>query len=60
MSASPFVLFGNIHLVTMLGILLTSIFLPKIYKNKPEVQKSIMSKIIAMILISHVVISPYK
>ncbi|NCX30728.1 MAG: TIGR02206 family membrane protein [Proteobacteria bacterium] len=60
MSASPFVLFGNIHLVTMLGILLTSIFLPKIYKTKSEEQKSIMTKIIAMILIAHVVISPYK
>ena len=54
MSASPFVLFGNIHLVTMLGILLTSIFLPKIYKTKSEEQKSIMTKIIAMILIAHV------
>ena len=60
MSASPFVLFGNIHLVTMLGILLTSIFLPKIYKTKSEEQKSIMTKLIAMILIAHVVISPYK
>jgi len=60
MSASPFVLFGNIHIVTMLSILAASVFIPLIYKNKSVAQKSVMTKIIACIVIAHVVISPYK
>ena len=60
MSASPFVLFGNIHIVTMLSILAGSVFIPLIYKNKSVAQKSVMTKIIACIVIAHVVISPYK
>jgi hypothetical integral membrane protein (TIGR02206 family) len=60
MSASPFILFGNIHIITMMGILAVSIFLPLIYKNKSDLQKSVMTKIIAFTLIAHVVISPYK
>ena len=60
MNASPFILFGNIHIITMLVILAVSILLPMIYKNKSEVQKSVMTKMIAYIVIAHVVISPYK
>ena len=60
MNASPFILFGNIHIITMLVILAVSILLPMIYKNKSEVQKSLMTKMIACIIIAHVVISPYK
>lgn len=60
MNASPFILFGNIHIMTMLFILATSIFLPLIYKSKSEIQKSVMTKMIAYIVIAHVVISPYK
>jgi hypothetical integral membrane protein (TIGR02206 family) len=60
MNASPFILFGNIHIITMLIILAVSILLPMIYKNKSEVQKSVMTKMIAYIVIAHVVISPYK
>ena len=60
MNASPFILFGNIHIITMLVILAVSILLPTIYKNKSEVQKSLMTKMIAYIVIAHVVISPYK
>ena len=60
MNASPFILFGNIHIITMLVILAVSIILPMIYKNKSEVQKSLMTKMIAYIIIAHVVISPYK
>ena len=60
MNASPFILFGNIHIMTMLVILAISIFLPLIYKNKSEIQKSVMTKMIAYIVIAHVVISPYK
>lgn len=60
MNASPFVLFGNIHIITMLVILSVSILLPLIYKNKSETQNSVMTKVIAYIIIAHVVISPYK
>ena len=60
MNANPFILFGNIHIITMLVILAVSILLPMIYKNKSEVQKSVMTKMIAYIVIAHVVISPYK
>jgi hypothetical integral membrane protein (TIGR02206 family) len=60
MNASPFILFGNIHIITMLVILAVSILLPMIYKNKSEVQKSLMTIMIAYIVIAHVVISPYK
>ena len=60
MNASPFILFGNIHIMTMLVILAISIFLPLIYKSKSEIQKSLMTKMIAYIVIAHVVISPYK
>ena len=60
MNTSPFILFGNIHIITMLVILAGSILLPMIYKNKSEVQKSVMTKMIAYIVIAHVVISPYK
>jgi len=60
MNASPFILFGNIHIITMLVILAVSILLPMIYKDKSEVQKSVMTKMIAYIVIAHVVISPYK
>ena len=48
MSASPFVLFGNIHIITMLSILAASVFIPLIYKNKSVAQKSVMTKIIAL------------
>jgi len=60
MNASPFILFGNIHIITMLVILAVSILLPMIYKNKSEVQKAVMTKMIAYIVIAHVAISPYK
>lgn len=60
MNASPFILFGNIHIMTLLVILAISIFLPLIYKSKSEIQKSVMTKMIAYIVIAHVVISPYK
>lgn len=60
MNASPFILFGNIHIMTMLVILAISIFLPLVYKSKSEIQKSVMTKMIAYIVIAHVVISPYK
>jgi hypothetical integral membrane protein (TIGR02206 family) len=60
MTASPFVLFGNIHIITILSILAVSIFLPLIYKKKPDAQKSVITKIIAYVILAHLVISPYK
>ena len=60
MYGTSFEIFGNVHLITMVVILLISIFFPKIYKNKTDKQKQLMSKIVAAIIASHVIISPYK
>tara|TARA_B100000767_G_scaffold162632_1_gene152655 strand:+ start:5365 stop:6066 length:702 start_codon:yes stop_codon:yes gene_type:complete len=60
MNASPFVMFGNIHLLTILGVVLVSIFLPLSYKNKSANAKSLMSKLLAFTILAHVIISPYK
>jgi hypothetical integral membrane protein (TIGR02206 family) len=60
MNASPFVMFGNIHLVTIVAVILVSIFFPLSYKNKSENAKAIMNKIIAFVILAHVIISPYK
>lgn len=60
MTASPFILFGNIHIITIVGILAVTIFLPLIYKEKSDAQKSVMTKIIAYIILAHLIISPFK
>ena len=60
MFGTPFEIFGNIHLITIITIILVSVFLPRIYKNKSDESKSIMNKIIAGIIALHVIISPYK
>ncbi|MDA7542545.1 TIGR02206 family membrane protein [Gammaproteobacteria bacterium] len=60
MNASPFILFGNIHLITMALIASVAIFLPLACKNQSTSNKSLISKIIAFIILSHVIISPYK
>ena len=60
MNASPFILFGNVHLITMAIIVLVAVFLPLVCKNQPISNKSLISKIIAFIILSHVIISPYK
>ena len=60
MNANPFILFGTIHIVTIIAITFVSIFLPLIYKTKSEYQKSIMTKAIAFVIFCHVIISPYK
>ncbi|MDA8998166.1 TIGR02206 family membrane protein [Gammaproteobacteria bacterium] len=60
MNASPFILFGNIHLITMALIASVAIFLPLACKNQSISNKSLISKIIAFIILSHVIISPYK
>ena len=60
MFGSPFQIFGTVHLITIAAVILVSILLPKIYKNKSESQKAIMNKVIAAIIFLHVAISPYK
>ena len=60
MYGTSFEIFGNVHLITMVVILLVSIFFPKIYKNKTDKQKQLMSRIVAAIIAAHVIISPYK
>ena len=60
MNASPFILFGNVHLITMALIALVAVFLPLVCKNQSTSNKSLISKIIAFIILSHVIISPYK
>ena len=60
MFGSPFEIFGSVHLLTILSIVLVSIFLPKFYKNKSDEQISLMRKIVAGIIAAHVIISPYK
>ncbi len=60
MNASPFILFGNVHLVTIAIIILVAVLLPLVCKNQSTSNKSLISKIIAFIILSHVIISPYK
>ena len=60
MNASPFILFGNVHLITMALIASVAIFFPLACKNQSTSNKSLISKIIAFIILSHVIISPYK
>ena len=60
MFGTPFEIFGTVHLLTIVTVILISVLLPKFYKNKTEDQKSTMSKIIAAIIFLHVIISPYK
>ena len=60
MFGTPFQLFGTVHLLTIFTVIAVSIFLPKLYKDKSEDQKSLMNKIIASIIAAHVIISPYK
>ena len=60
MFGTPFELFGTVHLITIAVVILTSILLPKFYKNKSDYQISMMKKIIAGVIVAHVIISPYK
>ena len=60
MFGTPFELFGTVHLITIAVVIITSIFLPKFYKNKSNHQISMMKKIIAGVIAAHVIISPYK
>ena len=60
MFGTPFEIFGTVHLLTILSIVVVSFFLPKFYKNKSDKQISLMTKVVAGIIAAHVIISPYK
>ena len=60
MFGTPFEIFGTVHLITIIVIIVVSIFLPKFYKNKSEEQKSLMKKIIVGVIAAHLIISPFK
>ena len=60
MFGTTFEIFGTVHLLTILSIVVVSIFLPKFYKNKSDKQISLMTKVVAGIIAAHVIISPYK
>ena len=60
MFGTPFEIFGTVHLLTILSVVLVAVFLPKFYKNKSDEQISLMRKIVAGIIAAHVIISPYK
>ena len=60
MFGTPFEIFGTVHLITIIVIIVVSIFLPKFYKNKSEEQKSLIKKIIVGVIAAHLIISPYK
>ena len=60
MFGTEFELFGTVHLITILTIIMVSVFLPKFFKDRPIEQKSIMTKVVAVIIAAHVIISPYK
>ena len=60
MFGTPFEIFGTVHLLTILSIVVVSIFLPKFYKNKSDKHISLMTKVVAGIIAAHVIISPYK
>ena len=60
MFGADFELFGTVHLITIGVIIIVSIFLPRLYKNKSTEEKSVMAKIIAAVIAAHVIISPYK
>ena len=60
MFGTPFELFCTVHLITIAVVIITYIFLPKFYKNKFDLQISMMKKIIVGVIAAHVIISPYK
>tara|TARA_B100000902_G_scaffold213332_1_gene202879 strand:- start:404 stop:1105 length:702 start_codon:yes stop_codon:yes gene_type:complete len=60
MFGTPFELFGTVHLITIAVIIVVSVLLPRIYKDKSINQKSTMNKVIAGVIALHVIISPYK
>ena len=50
MFGTPFEIFGTVHLITIASIIIVSVFLPKIYKNKSNDQKAMMKKFIAAVI----------
>lgn len=60
MNDQPFVLFSGVHLFSMLIIVLITTWLTIAYKDKADNEKSVMAKILAYVLIVHVLSSPIK
>ena len=58
--STNFVLFSNLHILTLLIVIFTAYTLPTIYKNKDQKSKDFMSKTIAFIVLAHVISSPFK
>ena len=45
MFGTPFEIFGTVHLMTIIAVIVVSVLLPKFYKSKSDSQKSSMNKI---------------
>ena len=60
MSDNTFVLFSNLHLLTLLIVTLVCVFIPLKMKNATQRSTENMSKIIAYVILAHVVTSPFK
>jgi hypothetical integral membrane protein (TIGR02206 family) len=58
--STNFVLFSNLHILTLLIVIFIAYTLPTIYKNKDQKSKDFMSKTIAFIVLAHVISSPFK
>lgn len=60
MGTEPFVMFGTIHVLSLVLIFSIVIGLPYLVNRSPSVNKDTVSKVIAYMLIAHSITSPYK
>ena len=60
MNDQPFEIFGGVHIFSLLIIVLMTVWLSLVYKDRTDGQKSGMAKILAYILIAHILSSPIK
>ena len=60
MNDQPFEIFGGVHIFSLLIIVLMTVWLSLVYKDRTDGQKSGMAKILAYILIAHIASSPIK
>ncbi|MEJ6767376.1 MAG: TIGR02206 family membrane protein, partial [Gammaproteobacteria bacterium] len=60
MNDQPFEIFGGVHIFSLLIIVLMTVWLSLFYKDRTDDQKSGMAKILAYILIAHILSSPIK
>ncbi len=54
MNDQPFEIFGGVHIFSLLIIVLMTVWLSLVYKDRTDDQKSGMAKILAYILIAHI------